>query len=100
MTRSGTRIVRGPDGRPLTPYDIDRLDRLGTPKARWTDYHKTTAVLAIRGGMLTAAEAISRWRSSREELAEWARLTGRTIPVEHRLPVHSPVLERLKGSFT
>jgi hypothetical protein len=58
--------VPGPLGRPIT------LDSLPPPDTRrWVVRRKAEVIVAIRGGLLTAAEACARYRLSPEELELW-----------------------------
>jgi hypothetical protein len=58
--------VPGPLGRPIT------LDSLPPPDTRrWVVRRKAEVIAAIRGGLLTAAEACARYRLSPEELELW-----------------------------
>jgi hypothetical protein len=58
--------VPGPLGRPIT------LDSLPPPNTRrWVVRRKAEVIAAIRGGLLTAAEACARYRLSPEELELW-----------------------------
>lgn len=73
MPASGARAddnrpieVPGPLGRPIT------LDSLPPPDTRrWVVRRKAEVIAAIRGGLLTAAEACARYRLSPEELELW-----------------------------
>ena len=54
------------------------LDNLPPPDTtRWVSRRKAQVVAAIEGGLLTAEEACTRYRMSREELANWQRLFDR-----------------------
>lgn len=58
--------VPGPLGRPLT------LESLPSPDTRrWVIRRKAEVIAAIRGGLLSAAEACARYRISPEELELW-----------------------------
>ncbi len=58
--------VPGPLGRAIT------LDSLPPPDTRrWVVRRKAEVIAAIRGGLLTAAEACARYRLSPEELELW-----------------------------
>jgi hypothetical protein len=58
--------VPGPLGQPIT------LDSLPPPDTRrWVVRRKAEVIAAIRGGLLTAAEACARYRLSPEELELW-----------------------------
>jgi hypothetical protein len=58
--------VPGPLGRSIT------LDSLPPPDTRrWVVRRKAEVIAAIRGGLLTAAEACARYRLSPEELELW-----------------------------
>jgi hypothetical protein len=58
--------VPGPLGKPMT------LESLPPPDTRrWVVRRKAEVIAAIRGGLLTAAEACARYRLSPEELELW-----------------------------
>jgi len=58
--------VPGPLGKPIT------LESLPPPDTRrWVVRRKAEVIAAIRGGLLTAAEACARYRLSPEELELW-----------------------------
>lgn len=58
--------VPGPLGKPIT------LESLPPPDTRrWVVRRKAEVIAAIRGGLLTAAEACARYRLSPEELGLW-----------------------------
>jgi hypothetical protein len=60
------REVAGPGGQPIT------LESLPSPDTRrWVVRRKAEVIAAIRGGLLTAAEACARYRLSPEELELW-----------------------------
>lgn len=60
--------VEGPMGQPLT------LDSLPPPNTRrWVVRRKAEVIAAIRGGLLTEAEACARYQLSPEELDLWSR---------------------------
>lgn len=60
------REVAGPGGQPIT------LESLPPPNTvRWVVRRKAEVLAAIRGGLLTAAEACARYRLSPEELELW-----------------------------
>jgi hypothetical protein len=60
------REVPGPGGVPIT------LETLPPPNTvRWVVRRKAEVLAAIRGGLLTAAEACARYRLSPEELELW-----------------------------
>lgn len=58
--------VPGPLGQPIT---LDTLPPAET--RRWVVRRKAEVIAAIRGGLLTAAEACARYRLSPEELELW-----------------------------
>jgi hypothetical protein len=58
--------VPGPLGRPMTLKDLPPPDT-----HRWVVRRKAEVIAAIRGGLLTAAEACARYRLSPEELELW-----------------------------
>lgn len=59
--------VMGPFG-PLTLEDLPPSDTI-----YWVSRRKAEVLAAINGGMLTIAEACTRYRLSREELDDWQR---------------------------
>lgn len=59
--------VMGPFG-PLTLEDLPPSDTI-----YWVSRRKAEVLAAINGGMLTTAEACTRYRLSREELDGWQR---------------------------
>ena len=64
--------VAGPFGKPL------RWDDLPSPETRrWVVRRKAEVIAAIRGGLLTSAEACARYRLSPEELELWAESLDR-----------------------
>lgn len=63
------RAVIGPAGEPLT------LETLPPPNTkRWVVRRKAEVVAAVRGGLLSLAEACERYNLSDEEIATWQRL--------------------------
>ena len=60
--------IPGPDGRPLTVWDLPLShDR------RWTPLRKARIVVAVRGGLISAEEVRRRYELSMEELEIWQR---------------------------
>ncbi len=101
--------VPGPHGTPLT------LETLPPPDTvRWVVRRKAEVLAAIRGGLLTAAEACARYRLSPEELELWQASMDRAgVPglrvtriqlyrdVDQRVPrVQQPVAGSRDGSRT
>jgi hypothetical protein len=78
-------MVMGPDGNPLT------LDDLPPPGAtRWVIRRKAEVVAAVRGGLLSLEDALSRYNLSLEEFEGWRKsierhgLQGlRTTRIQH-----------------
>tara|TARA_R110002074_G_scaffold106030_2_gene228927 strand:+ start:1926 stop:2213 length:288 start_codon:yes stop_codon:yes gene_type:complete len=67
-TKSQQRII-GPTGEPLT------LETLPPPDTkRWVIRRKAEVVAAVRGGLLSKAEACERYSLSTEEFETWQRL--------------------------
>lgn len=60
--------VIGPDGERLTLADLPPSDT-----GRWMPRRKAQLIAAIRGGLLTIAQASARYRLSAEEFLEWER---------------------------
>ncbi|MCG2841896.1 DUF1153 domain-containing protein [Sandaracinobacter sp. RS1-74] len=58
--------MEGPLGRPITLETLPPADT-----RRWVVRRKAEVIAAIRGGLLTAAEACARYRLSPEELELW-----------------------------
>jgi hypothetical protein len=58
--------VPGPLGQPITMETLPPADT-----RRWVVRRKAEVIAAIRGGLLTAAEACARYRLSPEELELW-----------------------------
>ncbi len=58
--------VPGPLGQPITLETLPPADT-----RRWVVRRKAEVIAAIRGGLLTAAEACARYRLSPEELELW-----------------------------
>jgi len=68
LTNSPRRVI-GPTGEPLT------LEKLPPPDTkRWVIRRKAEVVAAVRGGLLSLAEACERYGLSEEEIATWQRL--------------------------
>ena len=64
--RNDPPSVVGPDGSRLT------LERLPPPDTiRWVPRRKAEVIAAVRGDLLTRAEACRRYRLSEEELQAW-----------------------------
>ncbi|QMW24668.1 DUF1153 domain-containing protein [Sandaracinobacteroides saxicola] len=58
--------VKGPDGRRLTLADLPPPHT-----TRWVARRKAEVLAAIKGGLLSEAEACARYNLSPEELALW-----------------------------
>lgn len=73
---SRPQAVPGPNGQPLT------IEMLPPPDTvRWVVRRKAEVLAAIRGGLLSAAEACARYRLSPEELELWqASLDRNGVP--------------------
>jgi len=70
-TNSPTRVI-GPTGEPLT------LETLPPPDTkRWVIRRKAEVVAAVRGGLLSLAQACERYSLSEEEILSWQRLVER-----------------------
>ena len=84
-------FVIGPLGTPMT------LQQLPSPDTqRWVVRRKAEVLAAIRGGLLTRADACTRYRISEEELRLWERaLDCAGIPGLRvtRVQVYRPVFE-------
>lgn len=76
---SGHSIARSIDLRPAQASGPKGtrvgLEDLPPPETtRWVSRRKALVVTAVRGGLLTEAEACERWGLSAEELRSWERL--------------------------
>ena len=68
MARSLPNTIRGPDGEPLSVWDLPSLrDR------RWTPLRKARVVVAVREGLISADEVRRRYELTMEELEIWQR---------------------------
>ena len=63
--RRTVRVVFGPDGAPLSVADLP------PPETRWVPRRKAEVVAAVRGGLLSIAEACDRYNLTREEFLTW-----------------------------
>lgn len=63
----GAHVI-GPDGEILTLADLPPPSL-----SRWVPRRKAQVIAAVRGGLLTIADACSRYRLSVEEFMEWER---------------------------
>ena len=61
-----TKVVRGPDGSPLTLGSLP-----GRDTKRWVIRRKAEVVAAVRGGLLTLPEACTRYALTPDEFLEW-----------------------------
>ena len=59
-------FVVGPNGERLSVADLPPPDTL-----RWVIRRKAEVVAAVRGGLLTRADALARWQLSEEEFDSW-----------------------------
>ena len=66
VNSQGERYVIGPTGTPLTLADLPPADT-----QRWVIRRKAEVVSAVRGGLLTEAEACAMYALSDEEFAAW-----------------------------
>jgi hypothetical protein len=60
------KVVRGPDGSPLTIADLPSPDT-----KRWVIRRKAEVVAAVRGGLLSLDEACSRYALNNDEFLSW-----------------------------
>jgi hypothetical protein len=67
-SRAGEKLVMGPHGNPLSVAD---LPQPGTH--RWVIRRKAEIVAAVRGGLLSLADACSRYALTVEEFLAWQR---------------------------
>lgn len=65
---NAVRVVPGPMGRPMRFADLPPPG-----PCRWVVRRKAEVLAAIRGGLLSRADACVRYRLSEEELALWER---------------------------
>src|ERR1700688_4074065 len=64
--RPRVKYVIGPDGSPLTIADLPAPET-----KRWVIRRKAVVVAAVRGGLLTLAEACTRYALTVDELLAW-----------------------------
>ena len=69
---SRARKVVGPTGRPLSLRDLPPPDT-----KRWVIRRKAELVAAVRGGLLSEAEACARYNISAEEFQSWQETLDR-----------------------
>ena len=62
----GEPYVIGPTGAPLTLADLPPPDT-----GRWVIRRKAEVVAAVRGGLLTLEEALTRYKLTSEEFLAW-----------------------------
>lgn len=67
-TATSPRIIRGPDGRPLSLSDLP-----GSEAGRWVASKKAVVVSAVLGGLLTIDEACHRYRLTIDEFLQWQK---------------------------
>ena len=67
-TATAKHAVLGPGGNVLTPVNLPPATTV-----RWVARRKAEVIAAVHGGLLTMAEACSRYRLSSEEFLEWER---------------------------
>ena len=70
--RARVRYVIGPDGSPLTVADLPPANT-----KRWVIRRKAEVVAAVRGGLLSLAEACERYVLPVEEYLSWQRSIDR-----------------------
>ena len=63
----GPRVVRLADGDMMTMADLPRAN------TRWLASRKADVVRAVEAGLLTPAQALSRYGLTEEEFAQWRR---------------------------
>ena len=66
LNSKGQRYVIGPTGIPLTLEDLPPSDT-----QRWVIRRKAEVVAAVRGGLLSADDACSRYQLTDEEFSAW-----------------------------
>jgi len=67
--KAAPRYVVGPEGEPLSAADLPPSNT-----TRWVTRRKAEVVLAVRGGLITLQEALTRWSISDEEFRNWSTL--------------------------
>ncbi len=75
MARKGKKItsyVSGPDGSPLTLFDLPTSNT-----KRWVSRRKAEVVAAVDGGLISLDEARQRYSLSVEEFLSWQRAFDR-----------------------
>ena len=72
MYRTLLRYVPGPDGSPLTIADLPPQNT-----KRWVTRRKAEVVAAVRGGLLSLADACTRYKLTIDEFLIWDRLINR-----------------------
>jgi hypothetical protein len=76
--------VKGPDGKPLMLSDLPPANT-----TRWVRRRKAEVVAGVRGGLLSAEEACTRYRLTVEEFLAWDRAFERFGTPGLRAPVRS-----------
>ena len=66
LNTMGERYVIGPTGAPLTVADLPPPST-----QRWVIRRKAEVVAAVRGGLLSATDACTRYSLSEEEFGAW-----------------------------
>lgn len=60
------KFVLGPDGSPLTLADLPPSNT-----KRWVVRRKAEVIHAVRGGLLSEATALKKYRLTKDEFNEW-----------------------------
>jgi len=66
LNNNGEQYVVGPTGTPLTLRDLPPADT-----NRWVIRLKAEVVAAVRGGLISLEDALTRYRLTAEEFAAW-----------------------------
>ncbi|KPF78756.1 hypothetical protein IP78_10480 [Brevundimonas sp. AAP58] len=68
VNKDGEQYVVGPTGTPLTMRDLPPPNT-----DRWVIRRKAEVVAAVRGGLITLDEALTRYRLTAEEFLAWQK---------------------------
>ncbi|WP_297803192.1 DUF1153 domain-containing protein [uncultured Brevundimonas sp.] len=68
LNNNGEQYVVGPTGTPLTLRDLPPANT-----SRWVIRRKAEVVAAVRGGLISVDEALTRYGLTAEEFAAWQK---------------------------
>jgi hypothetical protein len=68
LNSEGEQYVVGPTGAPLTLADLPPVNT-----DRWVIRRKAEVVAAVRGGLISAEDALTRYRLTAEEFVGWQK---------------------------